>query len=472
MFFHKSNYGYVAVSMDDCLILRLMYAIVDVETTGGRPSTDRIVEIAIVVYDGEQILEKFSTLVNPKRPIDSYVTKLTGITDEMVKKSPTFEDIHAKILELTHERIFVAHNVKFDFGMLRQEFRRIGIDYNRRQIDTVNLARKLLPGFSSYSLGNICSSIGIDIHNRHRALGDAEATARLLSVMLAKNNASKYIEIELNQGIDIDLLPPYLSKAEIEKLPEDPGVYYFRDEVGRVLFVEGVKNIRRKVIQYFSAPPDDSPAKRRLFELIRTIDYELTGNELVARLVAHRSALVYSPEFNKRVTVPPVTHGIFLKYDEHGLARLTVSALDEGEGKQMLRFTSRAAAHKLLAKINRETGLRGWGKILDKLRKDGKAPDKKLIAGHNKIIENAIGRYVYRQPDFFIVLQGIHPDSLCAVYIENNQYRGYGYFDPELTPATPENLREIIKPDEDDAEVQKIIRNYLRKSKNVKIIKC
>src|SRR3982074_1048533 len=104
-----------------------MYAVIDVETTGGSPSLDRVIEIAIFVYDGEKITDSFCTLLNPKRAIDPYVTRLTGITNERVQEAPLFEDIHERLLELTHENIFVAHNVKFDFGMIRQEFKRLGI---------------------------------------------------------------------------------------------------------------------------------------------------------------------------------------------------------------------------------------------------------------------------------------------------------------------------------------------------------
>lgn len=215
-----------------------MYAIIDVETTGGSPSVDRVIEIAVFVFDGEKIIDSYSSLLNPRRPIDPYVTKLTGISNDMVKNAPLFEDVHEKILELTHENIFVAHNVKFDFGMIRQEFKRLGIDYNRKQLDTVNLARKVIPGFNSYSLGNICDSLGIEITDRHRATGDAEATVKLLKLILDKQVSQKYIEIELSHGIDVDLLPPYLSKAEIEKLPEDAGVFYYKDEVGKILYLD------------------------------------------------------------------------------------------------------------------------------------------------------------------------------------------------------------------------------------------
>lgn len=444
-----------------------MYAVIDVETTGGSPSADRVVEIAVFVCDGERVTDSFSTLLNPKRPIDPYVTKLTGITNEMVKKSPSFEDVHEKILELTHENIFVAHNVKFDFGMIRQEFKRLGIDFNRKQLDTVNLARKVMPGFQSYSLGNICDSLGIEIVDRHRATGDAEATVKLLQLILSNQVSSKYIEIEMNHGIDVDLLPPYLSKAEIEKLPEDAGVFYYKDEVGKILYLDGSKNIRKKVITDFQKPAD-SPEKTRMFELMRNIDYELSGNELTAKLLAHRELKKHLPEFNKKPKVQLFTHGIFLDKDEQGFSQLKIHPLDWQNGEAILRFASKAAANKLLSKLITENNLHTWFGMRSRMKENG--IDPKGLKSFNHHIEKAARKYLYKQPSFFIVSGGIHPDEHAVVWIENNVYKGYGYFTPELTEASPSNLKEVIKPDEDDMEVQKIIRTQMRKMKNTKII--
>lgn len=444
-----------------------MYAIIDVETTGGSPLSDRVIEIAVFVYDGEKIVEEYATLLNPKRPIDPYVTKLTGITDDMVKHAPLFEDIHEKILELTHENVFVAHNVKFDFGMIRQEFKRLGIDFNRRQLDTVNLARKVIPGFQSYSLGNICESLGIEITDRHRARGDAEATVKLLEIILSKQISTKYVEIELNHGIDVDLLPPYLSKAEIEKLPEDAGVFYYRDEVGKILYLDGSKNIRKKVITDFSKPAD-SPEKVRMFELMRTIDYELSGNELTAKLLAHRELKKHLPEFNKKPRVHVFTHGIFHNFDEQGFAQLKIHPIDWHEGDLMLKFSSKSSANKIMAKLIKENNLHQWFAMRSRMKENG--IDPKAQQSYNNSIVKAVRKYLYRQPNFFIVAGGIHPDEHAVIWIENNVYKGYGYFNPELTQPTPENLREVIKADEDDIEVQKIIRAQLRKMKNSKII--
>lgn len=446
-----------------------MYAIIDVETTGGSPSVDRVIEIAVFVFDGAKITDSFSSLLNPKRPIDPYVTKLTGISNEMVKDAPLFEDIHEKILELTHENIFVAHNVKFDFGMIRQEFKRLGIDFNRKQLDTVNLSRKVIPGFNSYSLGNICDSLGIEITDRHRATGDAEATVKLLQLILEKQASQKYIEIELNHGIDLDLLPPYLSKAEIEKLPEDAGVFYYKDEVGKVLYLDGSKNIRKKVITDFSQPAN-SPEQTRMFELMRNIDYELTGNELTAKLLAYRELKNHLPEFNKkpRPQQSNQTHAIFLDKDEQGFLQLKIHPVDWAEGELILKFPSKAVANKILGKIIKENNLNGWFAVRSKMKENG--IEEKTQKNYNNQIERAVRKHLYKHPNFFIIAEGIHPDEHSAIWVENNVYRGYGYFNPELTSATAENLKEVIKHDEDDLEVQKIIRAQLRKMKKAKIV--
>lgn len=444
-----------------------MYAIIDVETTGGSPATDRVIEIAVILYDGSTVIDKFSTLINPRRPIDPYVTKLTGIRDEMVQDAPSFEEIHQKILELTHEAIFVAHNVKFDFGMLRQEFKRLRIDFNRRLLDTVTLARKTLPGFDSYSLGNICDSLGIQIENRHRALGDAEATVLLLEKILTKEASARYIDIELNHGIDVELLPPYISKAEIEKLPDDAGVYYYRDELGRVIYLEGAKSIRKKVITHLNSDAV-TPERKRMYELMRSIDYELSGNELIAKLQAHSEQKLHQPEFNKKVKIQSYTHGIFLSADEQGFKQMKIHPINWEQDELVLRCTSKASANKILTRIIKENNLYSWFALRSRMKDKG--IDQKSLKSYNQQLEKAVRRFLYKQPNFFILAQGIHPDQFGVVWVHQNEYRGFGFFDPVFQPPTPENLREVIKSHDDDSEVQKTIRNFLRKSKNIKMV--
>jgi len=286
-------------------------------------------------------------------------------------------------------------------------------------------------------------------------------------MILAKTSSAKHIEIELNHGIDADLLPPYLSKAEIEKLPEDAGVFYFRDEVGKVLYLEGVKNIRRKVINEFSIPSVD-PEHKRMFELVRTIDYELSGNELIARLIAYRELKSHTPEFNKKPKIQTATHGIFLDPDEQGYTQLKIHLLDWPNGEAVMRFPSKGAANKVLERIIGENNLHSWFAVRSRMKEKG-LDEKKLMA-FNTSMEKAVRKYLYRHPNFFIIGEGIHPEEHSAVWIEKNTYKGFGFFNPEITPAVPENLKEIIHLDEDDTETQKIIRTQMRKMKNMKVL--
>ena len=164
-----------------------MYAIIDIETTGGSARTERITEIAIYLHDGNRITGEFVSLVNPERNIPYFITNLTGISNEMVADAPRFFEIARQVVELTEGRTFVAHNAKFDYSFIRQEFKSLGFNYKRNILDTVALSRKLLPGHKSYSLGNICKDLRISINGRHRAAGDALATVKLFEILLAKD---------------------------------------------------------------------------------------------------------------------------------------------------------------------------------------------------------------------------------------------------------------------------------------------
>src|SRR6185312_15849367 len=209
-----------------CLSLQaIMFAIVDIETCGGKfvYPYGRIIEIAIVVHDGLQVVERFSSLVNPRCHISGTYSNISGITNEMVADAPQFHQIAKKVIELTEDRVFVAHNVGFDYSFIKEEFAFLGYKFRRDTLCTVRLSRKLLPKRISYSLGHLCASLNIPIEGRHRALGDAEATAKLFDLLLRiKNDHPQY----KNMGVDelmtrrIDKIKAYILK----KLPEECGV--------------------------------------------------------------------------------------------------------------------------------------------------------------------------------------------------------------------------------------------------------
>lgn len=163
-----------------------MYAVIDIETTGNSYKYGKITEIAVVLFNGTEITHVYETLLDPEMDIPAPITRLTGITNSMVRGAPKFYMVAREIVELTAGKIFVAHNVNFDYMFIREEFARLGYDFNRKKLCTVQLSRKIVKGLPSYSLGNLCERLGINIEARHRAAGDALATAKLLGLLLQR----------------------------------------------------------------------------------------------------------------------------------------------------------------------------------------------------------------------------------------------------------------------------------------------
>lgn len=164
-----------------------MFAIIDIETTGNSYKNGKITEIAIYQHNGQEVTGSYSTLINPEMDIPYFITELTGIDNKMVKDAPKFYEVAKTIIEMTTGRTFVAHNVSFDYKFIKEEYNRLGYKYDRKQMCTVRLSRRLLTGHRSYSLGKLCSDLGIEINGRHRAAGDALATVKLFEILLKKN---------------------------------------------------------------------------------------------------------------------------------------------------------------------------------------------------------------------------------------------------------------------------------------------
>ncbi|MFZ5553462.1 MAG: exonuclease domain-containing protein [Bacteroidota bacterium] len=273
----------------------MLFSVIDIETTGGSPQQSRITEIAIIVTDGKQIVDQYETLVNPEQKIPPFITKLTGIKNEMVAHAPTFHQISSTVSKLTKDSVFVAHNVAFDYGMVRNEFRDLGMDFHRNILCTVKSSRRLMPGLPSYSLGDICKQLSIEIKERHRAMGDAEGTLHLFNKMLGEHNE------QLLQLIE-DGSPRFTGnpKADewLKNIPESTGVYSFHDKNNDVIMVGSGTNIRKKVFAHLT-----HKSSRSSFELrnsISDVTYEVTGSELLSMMVEMSEIKRIQPIFNSK----------------------------------------------------------------------------------------------------------------------------------------------------------------------------
>ncbi len=299
---------------------QILYAIVDIETTGSFASDNRITEIAIRIHDGEKVIEKFDTLINPEKNIPYFITSLTGIDNFMVSEAPKFVEVAAQIFNLLHDKVFIAHNVNFDYSFVKNQLAVHNYQLNCKKLCTVRLARKILSGYPSYSLGKICRSLNITLNNQHRAGGDADATVLLFQKIL-DSDSSNYLEESLKKKSKEQMLPPNLQKNNLDILPDTPGIYQFKDKKGIIIYVGKAKNIRQRVISHFSS--DDTSRKRQDFlNTIYTIDFKETGTEIMALIEEANMIKNTWPKYNRALKTVEIFYAIYSYEDLNGYTRL------------------------------------------------------------------------------------------------------------------------------------------------------
>ena len=272
-----------------------MYAILDIETTGGKFNEEGITEIAIYKFDGHEVVDQFISLVNPEREIQEFVVKLTGINNKMLRNAPKFYEVAKRIVEITKDCVLVAHNTAFDYRILRTEFRRLGFDFERNTVCTVELSQQLILDQPSYSLGKLTRSLGIPITDRHRASGDALATIQLFKLLLEKDtqkdiiqNSIKYFDKRLEKERLLNL---------IDEIPRVLGVFYVHDTNGKVIYIGKGKNIKSEINKLFLK---DTRRAVKIQERATSVSYNKTGNELFTRLKYYLALETLSPKFNFR----------------------------------------------------------------------------------------------------------------------------------------------------------------------------
>jgi DNA polymerase-3 subunit epsilon len=248
----------------------------DLETTGATPHVDRITEIGLVEVDQGRHIGEWSSLVNPERPIPPLIESLTGITDAMVAKAPTFADLAEDLYQRLAGKTLVAHNARFDFGFLQNEFRRVGLNYAPDVLCTVRLSRRLYPKERRHNLDSVIARHGLSCDNRHRALADARVLwdfTQRIHQDLGTAEIHKAVADQLKKP----QLPPNLSADLLEQIPQAPGVYAFYAQGNVALHVGKSANLRARVLSHFSG--DKRPSWRASTEIAR-VEWEATAGEL------------------------------------------------------------------------------------------------------------------------------------------------------------------------------------------------
>lgn len=325
------------------------YAIVDIETTGGNFRNGGITEIAVVIHDGESIVQEYQTLINPEQSIPAYITGLTGIDNEMVADAPTFEEIAEELIKLLEDRVFVAHSVNFDYGFIREFLARVDYEFKPAKLCTVRLSRKAFPGQRSYSLGRICEQLDIPILARHRAMGDAKATAILFDQIL--KNHSDVISSSLKRNSGESFLPPNFSLSKFREIPKACGVYYMLNDKGKVIYVGKAINIQERFKGHFSGQSHPH-LKQQLKAEVFDLKWQLTGTEFMALMVETLEIKRIWPKYNAALKLPRTLWGLFSYQDGNGYTRFQIAKMNKSLQPLETFFSSDEAKEYLKTGIN------------------------------------------------------------------------------------------------------------------------
>lgn len=451
-----------------------MYAIVDVETTGGKFNEEGITEVAIYKFDGHEIVDQFASLINPEKEIQPFVVKLTGINNKMLVRAPKFYEVAKRIIEIMDGAILVAHNANFDFRMLHIEFQRLGYVFKTETLCTVELAEKLMPQEESYSLGKLTRSLGIPITDRHRATGDALATVKLFKMLLAKDTDKSIISTSM-KTIKSKTVASNL-KSLIEKTPSVIGVYYLFNKDNEIIYIGKSKNIKKRVTQHFSS---DNRNSKEIQSLVHDITYEKTGNELIALLKENIELKKHRPLLNKRIKKKTFSHGLYSTLNQEGFINLKVKSIGK-DPNYITSFTSLKSGNNFLEQVSKEQQL--CTKLIGNKKSEhycfynefnncsGTCSMEEEARDYNKKVQQVIDKHQFSNKSFIIVDRGREITERSAIMIENGIIVGYGYVDLQFQVTDHDILKKVITPLSNDKDSRHIIQSYLRFKRVYKII--
>jgi DNA polymerase-3 subunit epsilon len=428
----------------------MLYAIVDIETTGGHASASSITEIAINIHDDNEIVERFNTLINPLTPIPEYITALTGINDDMVKDAPTFNDVALQVYQLLKDKVFVAHNVNFDYSFIKHQLGFAGYDLQCKKLCTVRLSRKLIPSQPSYSLGKLCKAINIPLIDRHRAVGDADATSILFNLLLQSDEEGIIAEM-LKKSSKEQVLPANLSRNQILNLPNQAGVYYFKDKKGKIIYVGKAKNLKKRINSHFTG---NTPEKQRqdFLKNIYHIDYTICGTELMALILEATEIKRLWPEKNRAMKRYEYKYDLYVFEDQIGYLRLAID-IHKKNNKAIKSFNNLLEGYNFISKMIEEFGLCGKLCYLKKTISKCPTHDKgncfgicsgiQTVAVYNKKLLSALDNIKNQQPNFILVDDGRAEKEQSYILVENGKFYGMGYVEDKQ--IITKNL-DLVKP--------------------------
>lgn len=420
------------------------------------------------------MVDQFISLINPERDIQPFVVNLTGINSSMLRNAPKFYEVAKRIIEITEDCILVAHNAQFDYRILGTEFRRLGYEYKRKSLCTVELAKDLIPDQPSYSLGKLVRSLGIPVTDRHRASGDALATVKLFKMLLDKDSTKTIVQKSIRLNPKKQLEPRHLDI--LDDLPSITGVYYIHKADGEIIYIGKSNNIKKRINQHFT---NTNHKSKKIQAQVTAVTYEATGSELVALLKESEEIKRIKPIHNRALRRNIFTHALYSFKDENNYINLKIDVAD-GRKKPITTFSNRQSGKSFISKAVEDYNLcqklAGLYKTKTSCFKyeikecEGACIQKEDPETYNKRIKDLIDKNSYANKNMVIIDKGREVDERSAILIVNGIFKGLGFFNLNYQINNIEVLESIITPMNNNRHTQHIIQSYLRKNKRLKII--
>lgn len=442
----------------------MIYTIIDVETTG---QGNRMTEISIFKYDGHTVIDEFTSLLNPESFIPQHITALTGIDNYLVANAPVFAEVADDILSITQDAVFVAHNVNFDYNVISGEFKRIGLEFTRKKLCTVRLSRKLLPGHRSYSLGKLCKGLNINLVDRHRARGDAEATTILFELLLQQPTATAVFTEFLNKNSRESTLPPNLPKETFEALPNEAGIYYFKDKKGKIIYIGKAKDLKKRVLSHFYSKTKKSQ------DMVREtgdIDFEISGSELVALLMEDAAIKHHFPVYNKAAKRTIQSFSIFSYEDRKGILHLASNKGRLVTNPIITFYTVRDVRSFLEKQCAKYSLCPKYCHLQEAVSEcshysinncKGICRDEETVEVYNNRVLEAIYDISDQKNDIILKEKGRHTNEEAFVMIKGGEYLGYGFIEKTETINHIDDFHTYLTPQKNNIDIQKILRPRL-----------
>ena len=450
-----------------------MYAILDIETTGGKYDEEGITEIAIYRHDGETITDQFSSLVNPQIEIQPFVQKLTGISGKMLQNAPKFYEIAKRVVQITEDCVIVAHNAAFDYRILQTEFRRLGFTFERKSLCTVSLSQLLLPDQPAYSLGKLVRNLGIPFSDQHRAQGDAKVTVKLFELLLEKDLQKNILKAHISSEHPNKVPPKFLEV--IDGLPSEMGIYYIHNSKNEIIYIGKSNNVKKRILNHLTGK---SKKARVIQNEIHKVTFALTGGELVSLLKEQNEIKTNAPKLNKAMKYRIFPMGIRLD-DSVEYPELIVEQIKKEHTYFSVYKNSKSAKSAIFnwtenygiclkkTSLSNKTGTC----FLHEVNKcDGACTGKETPDSYRKKIKLLLADFEYPFSDFIITSKGRKLGESSFIYIKGNVFLGYGYYELNHQIKNDKQIMSRLISMEDNPDVQKLIRSFLSRKKYNKLI--